>query len=252
MSDDTNTPGGGDEGQNIEDLLSDVPGGSYILTMLQNNPEARAALENVDRNDPESVKNSLRVLLGAFGITGPQAEMMMGMANQMMANPESAMEQMQGMGGLGSMFGGAAPPSAAPAAPAPAPPTPDAEDAPKQTAQPEPEPDDPPVWDGVADDVVELIDAGSERTAFELMTRTLDDPETDSYDPRDDGFAGLTAVLEVFAAEAKAAGRQIPLRFGELYRRLAMSMGHTEPCPDANPAFTDWCAQLVEEASRPD
>lgn len=265
MTDDTKNGEGTDTGEsedagasaadpfaNLEGMMGNVPGGEYFVTMLKNNPEAQAALSGMDQNDPQSMLDGLRRLLGVFGVTGGQADMLMGMAQNMMSNPEAAMSQMQGlgMGGVGGMFGGMAGASG-PAGAAGEPGTPQTPAGTPPASEPVEDEADGPIWEGIADDAVELIGAGSERSAFELLTQTLDDPDTEAYDPRNDEFASLTAVLEVFAAEAKAAGRQIPTRFRALYQRLAMHMGHNEPAPENNPPFTDWCASLVEEASRP-
>ena len=272
MSDDTTSGNGpNDPFEGLAGMMGNIPGGEYFLQMVRNNPEVRTALESMDPNDPDSAEHAMRVLLGAFGVAGPQAEMMMGMMKNAMNDPSQMASMMGGMGGApgANPFGGPNPfggdnpfggpnpfgaggpaaPADAPTKPPVAPATPDP--APAAPSEPETPALTGPPWAGVAERASDLINEGSERSGFRLLTETLDHDHTSAYDPRADTFAELTAVLEVFAAEAKAAGRQIPLRFGDLYARLAMHYGAAESRPDTNPAFTDWAARIVEAASRP-
>jgi hypothetical protein len=73
----------------MEEMMKGVPGGDYFLMMMRNNPEARDALTSIDPSDPESMFTALRRVLGAFGIGGPQADLLLGQARQMMNDPES-------------------------------------------------------------------------------------------------------------------------------------------------------------------
>ena len=98
----------------LESMMANVPGGSYLLTMLKNNPEAMRALASIDQNDPSSIQKSMKVLLGAFGIQGAQADAMMAQTMQMMQNP-AEMQRMAAMmpGGMpGGMPGMSAMPGA--------------------------------------------------------------------------------------------------------------------------------------------
>ncbi len=229
----------------LNDLFANVPGGSYMLQMLRNDPNVRAAMEGMDRNDPASMERGLRAVLGALGLHGEQADAMMNMAQQMMNDP-SRMAEAARAAGLdpsavpGPHMAAGAPPEApaeAPAAPAEAP-QPDADDA-------------APDWFAVAERAQLMVDDGSERAALSLLIDTLDHPTMTAFDPRDDAWLGVTTVLEMCAAETTAAGRQLPLRFRDAYQRLAWASEYTAPAPDANPEFTKWAAGVVEHRSRP-
>jgi len=211
-------------------LMGGIPGGNYIAQMIQNNPDIQDALSGVDPTDPAGSEAGLRRLLGAFGMVGPQADSMIQMAQSMMSDP-AALQQAAAQMGVPMPPGFGPPPSAA-----------EEPKAPVVVVDP---------WRGCIAEVTRLLADGSERSAFERMAAILDDPLTSEFDPRDARFSELEALLEVYAAESRASGRQIPLRFVDLYRRLALHAGFERPTPDANPAFTEWCASLVEHLSKP-
>lgn len=226
----------------LESMMANVPGGSYLLTMLKNNPEAMRALASIDQNDPSSIQKSMKVLLGAFGIQGAQADAMMAQTMQMMQNP-AEMQRMAammpggmpgGMPGMGAMPGAGASKGAVvdvpstPAAAAPA----------KRTG---------PAWHGVVPEAERMLDEGNDRKAFERMTTVLDDPAVDAFDPRNPEFEELSDLLGLYARAAKAQGRQVALRFSPLYSRLAMSNKAEQfQAPEANPAFTQWCVDVTK------
>lgn len=220
--------------------MGKVPGGSYFVAMLRNNPDAQEAIRSIDPSRPETMQVGMRRLLAVFGMSGPQADAMIGQAMQTMQDP-AAMKRMAEQAGLGDVagtipgFGGA---GVAPTVSDPAP------------AASVAAPDGPP-FKGLAQAASKLIADGSERVAFDQMTAALDDPSTVDYDPRDRRFADLTELLEVYATEIVAAGRQIAPRFGSLYQRAAMHVGLDDPTPPAvNPAFSSWCLRVARAIAR--
>lgn len=227
----------------IDELFANVPGGEYMLQLLRNDPSVRAAIEGMDRDDPASVDRGLRAVLGALGLHGEQAESMLTMARQMMSDPARVAEAARAAGLDPSAVPG--PHMAAQAAAAAA-----AEEAPAQPADTAPARDTPDYF-AIAEQAQAHIDDGSERAALSALTDALDHPCVDEYDPRDDAWLGVTAVLEMCAAEVTAVGRQLPLRFRDAYQRLAWDSGVTAPAPNDNPAFTKWASGVVEQRSRP-
>ena len=224
----------------LESMMANVPGGSYLLAMLKNNPEAMRALASIDHNDPSSVQKSMKVLLGAFGIQGAQADAMMAQTMQMMENPEE-MQRMAsmmpgGMPGMGAMPGA----GGAKGTVVDVPSTPVAAAPVKRTG---------PVWQGVVPEAERMLDEGNDRKAFERMTTVLDDPAVEAFDPRNVEFEELSDLLGLYARAAKAQGRQVALRFAPLYSRLAMSNGAENfQAPETNPAFTQWCVEVTKLA----
>jgi hypothetical protein len=222
----------------MEEMMKGVPGGDYFLMMMRNNPEARDALTSIDPSDPESMFTALRRVLGAFGIGGPQADLLLGQARQMMNDPESMQRMMASQG------------MQPPGAPAPAPTEPAAspeagEDAGAGDA---PSSGGPP-WADAASRAEALIEDGRERAAFELMTGVLDLPELSAWDPRDPVWEGVDDLLEVFACESQSAGRLLPIRFASLYARWALANDVIAPVPATNPAFTEWAVQVAEHVA---
>ncbi len=227
----------------LESMMGSVPGGSYLLAMLRNNPDAQEALRSIDPSRPDSMREGMRRLLGVFGMTGPMAEQMLDQAMATMSDP-SAMSQMAEQARAAGVqvppaFAGAPTAAAAPAAAAPA--TASSTSQPTTAAR--------PPWVGLAVEASRLIAEGSERTAFERMAAALDDPRCEGYDPRAGAWDDLTALLEVYATEAQSAGRQVPLRFAELYRRAALHGGADATAPAANPEFTAWCVRAAGGAA---
>lgn len=223
----------------LESMMAGVPGGSYLVAMLRNNPEAQAALRSIDPARPETMREGMRKLLGVFGMAGPMADTMLDQAMSTMGDP-AAMQAMAAEHGVPMPNNNgfvAAQHAAQQFAETPAEPTPSA-----------PSPDRLP-WLGLAVEASRLISEGSERSAFEKITAALDDERSAAFDPRQAAFDDLTALLEVYAIEAELAGRQIPVRFAPLFSRAALYAGVTEPAPPQNPEFSAWCAEVGEALS---
>lgn len=215
---------------NLDQLLANVPGGAYLGAMLKNNPEARAALENMDPNDPQGMETGLRALLGAMGMRGPQAEMMMNMARSMMNDPQRMQDMMGNSPFASSAFTAAEQQRA---------------DVAKEAAL---QLDDSrPLWEQASSVATALIDHDKADEGFALMHRALDADDTTAFDPRDSAWEEMESLLETLAAESQAYGRAIPMRFGSLYQRLAWFYELESSTPPAEQAeFDAWCLGIFE------
>ncbi len=229
----------------LEAMLGGMPGGSYIMAMLRNNPAAMEALSQINPNDPASMERSMRVLLGLFGMQGPQADAMIGQMMAMMDNPDAMAKMNNMMANVpdpGAPASAAAPPTAAPIPGAPdnvvafpgSAPTPSAGTA-------------GPVWQGAMGQIELWLEEGNLRKAFERFHTILDHPTVTDWNPDDADTEELVDLMALYVKAAHEEGRQIPIRFSELFRRLAMVRRPADFTPPAqNPEFSAWCLALVE------
>lgn len=226
----------------LEAMMAEVPGGSYMMMMLRNNPQAMEALASIDPSDPNSMERSMHVLLGAFGIGGSQATMMVDQMKQMLNDP-AAMDRMSSMMDKGTAvddggdpFGAAATDTDAPSNVVPFP-----------SASATPTRRTGPVWQGAMAELESWLDQGNLRRAFERFHAILDDESLASWDPTAPDSEELIDLLAMYTRTAHQEGRQIPLRFAEHYRRLAVARRPTDfQPPTANPAYSEWCLLLME------
>lgn len=262
--------------ESLLERLRAMPGGDYYATMLRNNPEFIASIKNIDPADPAAAEHAMQAAMSALGIDSGILHTVRGMVEKLQKsgfdfNNASPADLMRAMGADPSIlgaFGNHHGPLHA------HPPTTSAPSAPVSTnvveaasgrrgviegagasgmAQPSvTTTKERPSWENAAQEASRLIAAGNERRGFEILTAALDDDSATSYDPSDFArFAGLSGLLEVFAAEASAAGRQVPLRFASLFQRYALFVGFAQIAPPAsNPEFTTWCAAIVDHATR--
>lgn len=218
---------GNDPFASLEQMMTGVPGGEYFLMMMKNNPDAREALSSIDPNDPDSLFAAMRRIFGAFGIGGPQADMLIDQARRMMDDPAQVQAMMQQHGVAGAPGAAGLATGAAPSAPRPQAPA------------------DPRPWESAAERAENLIEEGRERAAFDLLTGALDHGDVASWDPRDASMEGVADVLEVLALESRSAGRLVPIRFAPLYARWAMAHDIIIPAPGVNPEFSEWTHQIA-------
>lgn len=231
----------------LETMMAGVPGGSYLIEMLRNNPEAQDALRSIDPARPETMREGMRKLLGVFGMAGPMADTMLDQAMSTMGDP-AAMKAMAAQHGVPMPEGAPFAAAQHAAQQFEESPTIDADYAAGAATTSAAAGDRLP-WLGLAVEASRLIGEGSERTAFEKVTAALDDERSADYDPRQASYDDLTALLEVYAIEAELAGRQIPVRFAPLFSRAALHAGVSEPAPAQNPEFSAWCAEIGEALS---
>jgi hypothetical protein len=242
--------------------LKSLPGGGYYAEMLRNNPQFMQAIRDIDPNDANATERALSAALSALGLDSSAMAAMMNMVETLKRagfDPTTSdpAELMRAMASNPSLFNPAAfgvAPTIAPTAPRPARVEPVAPATIDVTPAAVALPETPRVatWEAAAHEAARLIAMGNERRGFEILAAALDDDATTAYDPSNfERYAGLSALLEIMAAESRAAGRQVPLRFGSLFQRYALFVGYAEPNPPpSNPEFTTWCAGIVEHATR--
>jgi hypothetical protein len=231
----------------LESMLGEMPGGSYIMSMLRNNPAAMDALSQIDPNDPASMQRSMRVLLGLFGMQGPQADAMIGQMMSMMDDPDA-------MSKMNDMMASVPDPGDAPTADADAGPAATIVDgAPDNVvafpgSAPAPSAGTAgPVWQGAMGQLEMWLEEGNLRKAFERFHTILDHPTVAEWNPENSDTEELVDLMALYVKASNEEGRQIPLRFNELFRRLAMVRRPADfQPPTQNPEFSAWCLSLVE------
>jgi hypothetical protein len=104
-----------------------------------------------------------------------------------------------------------------------------------------------PVWQGAMAELEGWLDQGNLRRAFERFHAILDDESLTAWDPTAPESDELIDLLAMYTRTAHQEGRQIPLRFAEHYRRLAVARRPTDfHPPAANPEYSEWCLLLME------